>query len=62
MKIIIPRNIIDTYTRLEILLGPNLSGYTYTSTEANNLIDELYKRGEIQIEQQYRNDHKKFST
>ena len=43
-KIIIPSNIIDIYTRLEILLGLKLSGHTDTLTEASNLIDELYKR------------------
>ena len=55
VKIIIPSNIIDIYTRLEVLLGLKLSGHTDTLTEASNLIDELYKRGEIQNEQQYRN-------
>ena len=55
VKIIVPSNIIDIYTRLEILLGLKLSGHTDTLTEASNLIDELYKRGEIQNEQQYRN-------
>ena len=52
VKIIIPSNIIDIYTRLEILLGLKLSGHTDTVTEASNLIDELYKRGEIQNKQQ----------
>ena len=51
-KIIIPSNIIDIYTRLEVLLGLKLSGHTNTLTEASNLIDELYKRGEIQNKQQ----------
>ena len=55
VKIIIPSNIIDIYTRLEILLGLFLCGHTDTLTEASNLIDEFYKRGEIQNEQQYRN-------
>ena len=55
VKIIIPSNIIDIYTRLEVLLGLKLRGHTDTLTEASNLIDELYKRGEIQNEQQYRN-------
>ena len=41
VKIIIPSNIIDIYTRLEILLGLKLSGHTDTLTEASNLIDEL---------------------
>ena len=58
---IIPSNIIDIYTRLEILLGLKLSGHTDTLTEASNLIDELYKRGEIQNKQQYRNAPNKFS-
>ena len=48
VRIIIPSNIIDIYTRLEILLGVKLSGHTDTLTEASNLIDELYKRNEIQ--------------
>ena len=61
VKIIIPSNIIDIYTRLEILLGLKLSGHSDTLTEASNLIDELYKRGEIQNKQQYRNALNKFS-
>ena len=61
-KIIIPSNIIDIYTRLEVLLGLKLSGQTDTLTEASNLIDELYKRGEIQSKQEYRNAFNKFST
>ena len=61
-KIIIPSNIIDIYTRLEVLLGLKFSGHTDTLTEASNLIDELYKRGEIQNKQQYRNALNKFSS
>ena len=53
VKIIISSNIIDSFTRLEILLGLKLSGHTDTLTEASILMDELYKRGEIQNEQQY---------
>ena len=48
VKIIIPSNIFDIYTRLEVLLGLKLSGHSDTLSEASNLIDELYKRGEIQ--------------
>ena len=48
--------IFDFYTRLETLLGVNLSGHTDTLTKASNLKDESSKRGEIQKEQQYRND------
>ena len=62
LKIIIQSNIIDIYTRLEILLGLKISGHTDTLTEASNLIDELYKRGEIQNKQQYRNALNKFSS
>ena len=62
VKIIIPSNIIDIYTRLEVLLGLKLSGHTDTLTEASNLIDELYKRGEIQSKQQYRNALNKFQN
>ena len=62
VKIIIPSSIIDIYTRLEVLLGLKLSGHTDTLTEASNLIDELYKRGEIQNKQQYRNALNKFSS
>ena len=54
-KNIIPFNIIDVYIRLEILLGIRLSRHTDTLTEASNLLDEIYKRGETQTEQQYPN-------
>ena len=62
VKIITPNNIVDIYTRLEILLVFKLSGYSDTLTEASALIDELYKRGEIQIKQQYRNALNKFAS
>ena len=62
LKIIIPSNIIDIYTRLESLLELKVGGHTNTLTEASNLIEELYKRGEIQNKQQYRNALDKFST
>ena len=55
-------NISDIYTRLKVLLGLELSGHTDTLTDARNLIDELYKRGEIQNKQQDRNAPIKFST
>ena len=40
-KIIIPSNIIDIYTRLEVLLGLKTSGQTDILTEASALIDQL---------------------
>ena len=61
-KTIIPSNIIDIYTRREILLGVKLSGKTETLSEASALIDQLYKMGGIQNEQQYRNAPNKFQT
>ena len=61
VNFIIPSDIIDIYTRLEVLLGLKISGHTDTLTEASNLFDELYKRGEIQHKQQYRNALNKFS-
>ena len=60
-KFIIPSNIIDIYTRLEIIRGLKISGHTDTLTDASNLIDELRKRGEIQNKQQYRNAPNNFS-
>ena len=54
MKIIIRSNIVVNWTRLG-LLGLKLSGYSHTLTEASKILDELYKRGEIQNEQQYPN-------
>ena len=62
IKIFMPSNIIDIYTRLEILLGLKLSSQMVTLTQTSNLIDELYKRDEIQNKQQYRNALNKFST
>ena len=62
LKIIIPSNIIDIYTRLEILIGLKLAGHSDILTEASALIDELYKRGEIPNKQQYRNALDKFLT
>ena len=57
-KLTIPSNIIDIYTRLEILLGLKLYGHIATI----DLIDELYRRDEIPNEQQYRNALINFST
>ena len=39
-----------------------MSGHTDTLTEASNLFDEFYKRGEIENDHQYRNALDKFST
>ena len=53
---------MDIYTRLDTLLGLKVSGHTNALTETSNLIDELHKRGECQIERQYRKALNKFST
>ena len=55
MKIAIPSNNFDLWARLEVSLGSKLCGQTITVTEPSNLKDELYKCGEKQNEQQYRN-------
>ena len=62
VKIIIPSNIIDIYTRLEILIRLKLSAHADTLTEASNLIDELQMRSEIQNEKQNRNALNNFCT
>ena len=51
MEIITPADIVDIYARLKVLLGIKPSGRTDTLTEASNLIDEIYKRGDIEEEQ-----------
>ena len=62
VKFIEASNIIDLYTRLEVLLGLKLSGHTDAITEASNLFDELYKGGGIQTEQLYRKATNNFQT
>ena len=62
VRIILPSNIVDISTRLEALLRLKISGHTDNPTDASNSIDKLYKRSEIQNEQQYRNAHDKFSA
>ena len=62
LKNIIPSNIIDFYTRLENFFGVRLFGLTDILREASNLIDDLYKKGEILNKQQCRNALDNFST
>ena len=62
VKIILSSNIIDIYNRLEILLRLKISGHTDALTEGSKFLDEIYKRGEIQNKQHYRNALDKFST
>ena len=53
IKITIPSYIIEFCTRVEVLLQWKLSGHTDAVTDVSNLIDEIYKRSEKYIEQQY---------
>ena len=46
VEIIMPSNNIDTWAKLEVLLGVKISGHTHTLTEGSNLIDEIYKKDE----------------
>ena len=55
MKTINPSFIFDFWKRLEVLLGLKLIGYTDTLTQASNILDEIYEKGEIQNKQQNRN-------
>ena len=45
----------DIWVRVAVLVGMKLSEQTDSLTEASNLADDSYDRGEIQNEQQYRN-------
>ena len=52
MKFIIPSRKTDVCTRSQVLQGLIFSGHNNTRTETSFLINELYKKGETQIEQQ----------
>ena len=54
-RVEIPPFINAICTRLKVLVGSKQSRHTNTLIEACNLIDELYKKGEIHSEQQNRN-------
>ena len=62
MKIVIPSKLIVLHTRLEVLLGLNLSGHTNILAEASNVLNEFYQGGEIENEQQHRNALDNFYT
>ena len=62
VEIIIPSNIIDIWTILEVLLSQNSSGNTDTLTETSNLTEELNQKCGIQTQQQYRNALDKYTT
>ena len=62
LKIVFPSNVIDIYITSEVLIGLKLSEHADTLTEANNLMNEQYKRGETENEQKYRNAFDIFHT
>ena len=62
MKNHIPSDIIDIYARRENFPRLKLPGHNITLTEATNLKDDSYRRGEFQNEEQYRNAIDKFHT
>ena len=62
VKIIIIFNIIVIWTKSKTLIGWKLFGNTVTLTKSGNLVDDLYKRCEIQNELQYWNALEKFYT
>ena len=57
-----PSDSDEIWTRLQVLLGLKLAGHTDTLIEASQLLDALFKKGEIKTEQQYRNAIDKFTT
>ena len=59
--IVVPSDSDEIWTRLQVLLGLKLAGHTDTLIEASQLLDALFKKGEIETEQQYRNAIDKFN-
>ena len=55
MKIFIPSDRFDTWTKLEKMLENKFSGHTDTEQEASILIADFCKRDEIHTEQHYQN-------
>ena len=60
--IVVPSDSDEIWTRLQVLLGLKLAGHTDTLIEASQLLDALFKKGEIETEQQFRNAINKFKT
>ena len=60
--IVVPSDSDEIWTRLQVLLGLKLAGHTDTLIEASQLLDALFKKGEIETEQQYRNAIDKFKS
>ena len=50
LKVFIPSIFNNIWTRLKLLLGLKLPGHTDTLTEASNLQDKIYQRGETKID------------
>ena len=62
VKTKISYNLINFYTRLEILLWSKPSGHNDTLTEASNVIDEINRKLEIENKLQHGNALDKFPT
>ena len=62
ITIVVPSDSDEIWTRLQVLLGLKLAGHIDTLIEASQLLDALFKKGEIKTEQQYRNAIDKFTT
>ena len=58
--IVVPSDSNEIWTRLQVLQGLKLAGHTDILIEASQLLDALFKKGEIKTEQQYRNAIDKF--
>ena len=58
--IVVPSDSDEMWTRLKVLLGIKLAGHTDSVIEASQLLHALFKKGEIETEQQYRNAIDKF--
>ena len=61
-KIFKPSNIINIWTKLEVLLGLKLTSNIDALTEASDLIDKSIKKDEMQNEWQYRSALNKYSS
>ena len=62
VKMIIPPNLIDKWTKSAVFLGMKLSGHSVIVTEASNLLDGKFKKVEIQNVHQYRNAPNKLKS
>ena len=60
--IVVPSDSDEIWADLDILMKIKSSGYTNTLILASQLLDALFKKGEIKTEQKYQNAINKFKT